>query len=548
MRTIKIGRSAGNDLTLSNLKVSGYHATLVVQDNEMSATLKDLNSTNGTYVNGRRITGETVVRPTDVIRFGTEETSLQRILAQIAAQAPAGGDKTRISPASGGGQRYTIGRSPGNQIVMPQSDVSGNHAVLSRDGQGNVILQDLGSTNGTFVNGQRITGQRMLNAGDRVTLTGNGYPLDWQSYVGSPAGPATPNPMEPTPPISPTPTVYGPPTPQTPPVTPAATPPKKNNTALWIILGVLALAAIGAGLFFGLKGCDGTTGSGSDSTSVATDTTTPPPAGPTVMTGAEINEKYKDAVCMIIGQWGVNVYAMTEQGKVQLTSLEGGQYTGTAFCISEDGTKYATNLHCVQAWVFAGEAMNALKVQANSYVRSVDPGYEAILEGVAKLYILPNGKPLSLANATEVTVYKVPNLDGVEQPVLNKDVAIVQTITRERPSGINGWIDPNAVGDPTPFYQPGKEIHSIGYPAGMTLAQNSNEEMVNQLHSGRTSQDKGDFQFGVDFTSTGGASGSPVLNEYGQLIGVFNSGYGNGGPGALNYAVKLKHLQDLLNQ
>ena len=70
MRTIKIGRSASNDLVLSNPKVSGNHATLVVQDNEMSATLKDLNSTNGTYVNGRRITGETVVRPTDVLRFG----------------------------------------------------------------------------------------------------------------------------------------------------------------------------------------------------------------------------------------------------------------------------------------------------------------------------------------------------------------------------------------------------------------------------------------------------------------------------------------------
>ena len=124
MRTIKIGRSASNDLVLSNPKVSGNHATLVVQDNEMSATLKDLNSTNGTYVNGRRITGETVVRPTDVLRFGNEETSLQRILAQVTAPvAVVGGDKTVIPANAGGGQRYTIGRAADNQIVMPQSDV-----------------------------------------------------------------------------------------------------------------------------------------------------------------------------------------------------------------------------------------------------------------------------------------------------------------------------------------------------------------------------------------------------------------------------------------
>lgn len=546
MRTIKIGRSASNDLVLSNPKVSGNHATLVVQDNEMSATLKDLNSTNGTYVNGRRITGETVVRPTDVLRFGNEETSLQRILAQMAAPvAPVGGDKTVIPANAGGGQRYTIGRAADNQIVMPQSDVSGHHAVLSRDGQGNVILQDLNSTNGTFVNGQRITGQKMLNAGDRVTLTSNGYPLDWQNYVGAPIAAAGGGTM-----VSGMPPAVGgamPPAGGMPPASPAApapAPKKKSNTALWVILGLLALAAIGAGLFFGLKGCD-TTGNSSES-SVVTDTTTPPPAGPTAMTATEINDKYKDAVCMIIGQWGVNVYANTEEGKVLITSLQGGQYSGTAFCISEDGVKYATNLHCVRAWVFSPDEMNNLQVQANSYVRSVNPGYDAILEGVAKLYILPNGKPLSLDNATEVQEFKVPNLDGVENPVLNKDVAVVQTITRERPSGINGWIDPMAVTDAAPFYTPGKDIHSIGYPAGVTLAQNSNQEMVNQLHSGKTTQDKGEFQFGVDFASTGGASGSPVLNENGQLIGVFNSGYG--GVGNLNYAVKLKHLQDLLRE
>lgn len=550
MRTIKIGRSASNDLVLNNPKVSGNHATLVVQDNEMSATLKDLNSTNGTFVNGRRINQETVVRPGDVLRFGNEETNLQRILTQVAAPAPAGGEKTVLTPGGGGGQRYTIGRAADNQIVMPQSDVSSHHAVLSRDAQGNVIIQDNNSTNGTFVNGQRVMGQQMLKAGDRVTLTGNGYPVDWQSYVGTPSGSGTVvsgGPVAPVAPAAPVAPVA--------PVTPGpVTTPKKSNTALWVVLGVVALLGIAAGLFFGLKGCEGTTGSEeSEQSSELVDSAAPALAGPTAMTGTEINNKYKDAVCMIIGTWGVKVYVQTERGKVDVTRMVFGNeiqwvgsYTGTAFCISEDGTKYATNLHCVQHWIFEQDAIKGLKVQANSWVKSeYQLGYEAEVEGVAELYILPNGKPLDLANATKVTEYKVPQgMENVANPVADKDVAIVQTITRERPSGVVGWIDPMAVTDASSFYEGGKAIHSIGYPAGVTLAENSNEEMINQLHSGSVSQDKGEYLFGVDFSSTGGASGSPVLNENGQLIGVFNSGYGNGGN--LNYAVKVKHLQDLL--
>ena len=54
-------------------------------------------------------------------------------------------------------QRETrIGRRSGNEIVLGSWSVSGSHAVLVQDGS-NVVVEDLGSRNGTFVDGHRVT-------------------------------------------------------------------------------------------------------------------------------------------------------------------------------------------------------------------------------------------------------------------------------------------------------------------------------------------------------------------------------------------------------
>jgi predicted component of type VI protein secretion system len=66
----------------------------------------------------------------------------------------------------------TIGREASADIVIPDPEISRSHARLTSK-QGTYMLEDLGSTNGTFVNKQRVTGQRLLNSGDEVTLGEN---------------------------------------------------------------------------------------------------------------------------------------------------------------------------------------------------------------------------------------------------------------------------------------------------------------------------------------------------------------------------------------
>ena len=62
----------------------------------------------------------------------------------------------------------TVGRAGDNDIVLQDTTVSGRHARIERQGDQAVIV-DLNSSNGTFVNGQRIT-QTLLNGGETILM------------------------------------------------------------------------------------------------------------------------------------------------------------------------------------------------------------------------------------------------------------------------------------------------------------------------------------------------------------------------------------------
>jgi len=67
------------------------------------------------------------------------------------------------------GDQLTIGRDSSNGVAINDAEVSRKHSRLSFQG-GKYVLEDLGSTNGTFVNGQRLSGPAVLKPGDVVSL------------------------------------------------------------------------------------------------------------------------------------------------------------------------------------------------------------------------------------------------------------------------------------------------------------------------------------------------------------------------------------------
>ena len=72
----------------------------------------------------------------------------------------------------------TIGKSPDNDCVIDDSQVSRHHARLTRDADGYWLLEDLNSLNGTFVNGVQII--KKADYPDGYNTVGQGLPIGFQ--------------------------------------------------------------------------------------------------------------------------------------------------------------------------------------------------------------------------------------------------------------------------------------------------------------------------------------------------------------------------------
>ena len=84
-------------------------------------------------------------------------------MSTIAPQAPQAPRPRVISPAT----PVVVGRSPDSDFVIDDRTVSRRHAAIHREGY-LWILEDLGSTNGTRVNGERVRDRAALAPGDEI--------------------------------------------------------------------------------------------------------------------------------------------------------------------------------------------------------------------------------------------------------------------------------------------------------------------------------------------------------------------------------------------
>ena len=171
-----LGRGETGPGTLGeDAQLSRRHARVSRDDDRL--LVEDLGSTNGTLVNGEGISEPTPVRHGDQVEAGA--TVMRVVAPPVSAAAPSrDGLVVEVveGPASGaripiGSAPFVFGRAePGAGSLGEDPELSRRHASASMFAPGRLLLEDLGSTNGTFVNDHRIAAPTVVEAGDGLRL------------------------------------------------------------------------------------------------------------------------------------------------------------------------------------------------------------------------------------------------------------------------------------------------------------------------------------------------------------------------------------------
>jgi pSer/pThr/pTyr-binding forkhead associated (FHA) protein len=91
--------------------------------------------------------------------------ALDAVILRVT-EGPASGSLLRV-----GSEEFLIGRqAPGAGKLGNDIEISRRHARVTRSADGSFVIEDLGSTNGTYVNGERIAGARVLQVGDNLEM------------------------------------------------------------------------------------------------------------------------------------------------------------------------------------------------------------------------------------------------------------------------------------------------------------------------------------------------------------------------------------------
>ena len=176
---IPLAATPESDIVLADSRVSWRHGVIRVDGPDW--VFEDTGSTNGTFSGQQRVQRMAITAPL-ALRLGhPDDGVVMSFSVAIPAQRPAVVPQPRnpqVQPVMPGGgisqsrlsgermpsavmrlptKLLRIGRAADNDVVVSDLSVSRYHAELRRDPRGGYEIVDLGSHNGTFVNGQRVT-------------------------------------------------------------------------------------------------------------------------------------------------------------------------------------------------------------------------------------------------------------------------------------------------------------------------------------------------------------------------------------------------------
>lgn len=197
-----IGRHPSCDVVFNSAaypSVSARHAEITRECGRY--VVRDLDSRNGTFVNGEMIPGSVHLHEADVVQFGKGGPALRLSIAaatpptrgvldpqqasvgaSLVVEHVAGARTGMVETVSG--DVISFGRAPGCHVRFdPEKDetASSRHAEIRREAK-ELVIYDLGSSNGTYVNGERVE-RRQVRPGDLIEFGWGGPQLRLQAPV-----------------------------------------------------------------------------------------------------------------------------------------------------------------------------------------------------------------------------------------------------------------------------------------------------------------------------------------------------------------------------
>lgn len=510
MKLIVFGKDPQQaSIVLNSQYVSAYHAELILLDNgDMYLTDK---STNGTYINGARMTPgkEVSVRRGDNIAFADVPINWNQI------------EEVRVPKNIK--RIISIGTNPLNQIVLDGKHISRFHATIREMQDGKWYICDH-STNGTKINGEKLVKDHYtpLKAGDEIVCAG--VPIH--------------NPI----------------------------PNKPVAMYLGISLGAVAAAAMliwGVVVFINNFNKWNHHGKWEATKVVAMykPTTMLILAGYhfEVTAGTLDLSNVPDPDSKKRGRYTrslpTSFYVVNTPSGSHAMAYDGSdctEYSGTGFFVGDDGY-FITNRHIARPWESAKNSQSTTHEQlwiewAEDYFRSklntlVQEGYiDAIqyinqvkVKGVLDyVKIIPDGQFLDVHNAINATTIKVSD---------NEDIDLALMRVRSKLADKYEYIPYDQIKAATP--QIGNKMYTIGFPFGLGLQKDlKNTEISANFSEGSITRTEDQVSFGFSAQAGGGASGSPVIDEYGRLIGVLYEGLSS--KESFNRAIRVDYVEQLL--
>lgn len=472
MRLIKIGRAPECDVVLTSQYSSNNHAELILLDNG-DILLVDTASSNGTYVNGRKVAPnkEVAVTRRDTVTFADQQldwTAVPTVRVPSDVKAILG-----------------IGSNYRNAIQIEGTGVSRFHATVKQKKDGKWYITDH-STNGTLVNGTRIPKNQdyRISAKDEIIC----------------GGVSVPNPVK-----------KG----------------SKGGNAAAIVGSCVAAVLVAFCVFLGVKDPFGWFNREEG-----------PIAKP--VTPEKIYNKYASSVALIeVGFYfqascplsTTNpidyVIVKGDDGRISIDpAYDGMRYsraTATGFFVSNDG-QIVTNLHVADPVQYGIEEAVASVIK-EMYCAAYEnkPAYADVTVKTIFNYIriVPNGKFNKVDNWVNCRIVNKSDDKDI-------DLAVLQTVTGRLPEG--STYVPLTIKSNMPI---ASKIYSLGYPVPFVLQDDGHDnvfidKVVEATFTNGSITNVNTTTYGINAVVTGGASGSPVFDEEGYLVGVISKAFYDG--------------------